>query len=35
LASKAGIRELHIRHPDRHVFRIRNGIECEEVTADR
>ena len=24
------VRELHIRHPDGHVFRISKGIECEE-----
>lgn len=23
------VRELHIRHPDGHVFRISQGIECE------
>jgi hypothetical protein len=24
------VREMHIRHPDGHVFRISKGIECEE-----
>jgi uncharacterized glyoxalase superfamily protein PhnB len=24
-----GVRELHIRHPDGHVFRISQGSECE------
>ena len=24
------VRELHIRHPDGHVFRISHGIECEQ-----
>jgi len=25
-----GVRELHLRHPDGHVFRISRGIECEQ-----
>ena len=25
-----GVRELHIRHPDGHVFRISQGKECDE-----
>jgi glyoxalase/bleomycin resistance protein/dioxygenase superfamily protein len=24
------VRELHIRHPDGHIFRISKGIECEK-----
>jgi catechol 2,3-dioxygenase-like lactoylglutathione lyase family enzyme len=25
-----GVREMHVRHPDGHVFRISQGIECAE-----
>ena len=25
-----GLRELHVRHPDGHVFRIGQSLECEE-----
>ena len=28
------VRELHIRHPDGHVFRISYGIECEEESRE-
>lgn len=26
-----GVREMHIRHPDGHVFRIGRGLECDEA----
>ena len=26
------VREMHVRHPDGHVFRISKGIECDERT---
>jgi hypothetical protein len=29
-----GVRELHIRHPDGHVFRISHGIECQQETEE-
>jgi hypothetical protein len=27
-----GLREMHVRHPDGHVFRIGHGIEEEDAT---
>lgn len=29
-----GVREVHIRHPDGHVFRISRGIECEQESEE-
>jgi hypothetical protein len=28
-----GVREMHVRHPDGHVFRISQGIEAAEEKA--
>ncbi len=28
------VREMHVRHPDGHVFRISQEIECDEVDSD-